>query len=741
MKHLAPLFALALLAGCGDVDADGDGVPASIDCDDTSEFVFPGANEFCDGADNDCNGVVDDTYAADAMVFFVDEDGDGYGTTRDSTVACADAPPDGYVADASDCDDEDEERYPTAPELCNLKDDNCNGTIDDDPADATLFYADYDEDGFGSRTLVQRACEAPEGWIKVGNDCNDFDFYINPNAIEYCDRIDNDCDDVIDEADAEDHRVFYEDRDGDGFGDAERPIDACWLPEGYSETDDDCNDDPDADGGLQMPGIEEICFDGIDNNCNDDGDQCWYTSWTDFNLASVVMEGPGSSDYLGYAVEFAGDVDGDGYDDIVSGAYYAVPEGTSSGAGYLFYGMPDADLPEEPIETDGFDVPTWTSNDSSDYFGRMAAGIGDIDRDGYDDFAFGAYGMDENGSTSGGVTIIYGKSGKYDAGLVNVQDADLPIITGDKASTYFGSSIAPAGDLNGDGYVDVIASGHYRPVDSGYGQGAVVILPGSASRYSGESDISPYARFVGKENYDYLGYYGPSITSGDLDGDGLSDIAMGAYGALSYTGAVYAMFGGGSYSGEMVAADVADATWAGEFTYDYVGRSVTIDGDIDDDGYDDLIIGYYYANSYGGACYIHKGEASMDGGRYNNADVTVNGTGSSTYLCYNRPTVADLDNDGVNEFIAGAYRQNTSGGTYNGGAFIFEADEEFWGQDEWSVTDADVEMGGPPTSYTYFGYYLASGDFNGDDYEDLVVSAYGERSYAGSLRVYLGTDW
>ena len=740
MKPLTPLLALALLAGCASRDADGDGRSASIDCDDSDPLVFPGAIEHCDGIDNDCSGVADDSYAAEAVVFFLDEDGDGYGTTAASQLSCANVVPAGFVADASDCDDADRDVNPGAEERCNLVDDNCNDMVDDNPSDAPTWYADNDEDGFGSRTLARRACEGPPGWIKNGGDCNDFDFLVNPNALEYCDGFDNDCDDITDEPDSEDHKVWYLDSDEDGHGDAKYSVDACYQPDGYSPFDDDCNDVPEEDGALQTPGVEEICQDGIDNNCNDSPDQCSYLGWS-ASTANLTTEGSGGGGYLGYAVDIIGDADGDGVDDIVWGEYYGIVD-TYSGDGVLQYGELDGVHTETELLAE--DMPRWGSSTSYDYMGRMVNHLGDIDRDGYDDFGIGSYTYDGGASNGGAVFIIYGDSTRHAGEGVNAETEELPSLVGWSSSTYAGSSMGPAGDFTGDGYTDMLISGYYYNHDGMTGAGAVWLVPGAASRYDFHQSLEPFAKWVGPETYTYLGYLGPVLDSGDLDADGYSDITIGSYGYSSYSGASFVIYGSGvGPSGTQVITDAADTELTGASTSNYFGGySNQIPGDLNDDGYDDLVVGQYQANSYAGACYIFFGGSKEIGGGSgpDRADVTINGSGSSTYLCYGRPAVGDFDNDGVPELVVGAYRQSSGSGSYNGASYVFTAGPDFGTDDELDYGDAVHTINGPNGTYAYFGYHQAAGDVNGDGYDDLVVGAYGDSGYDGVGYVFFGNS-
>ena len=167
------LVALALgLAGCGD-DLDGDGF-ASSDCADGDASVHPGAAELCDGIDNDCDGLVDESDSVDAGIFYPDSDGDGHGQEDAPVVACA--MPQGHVSRAGDCDDRDPEVHPDALELCDGIDNDCEGSIDQDARDSQTWYRDADGDGYGDADETADACEAPAGHVDNGEDCDDLDF-------------------------------------------------------------------------------------------------------------------------------------------------------------------------------------------------------------------------------------------------------------------------------------------------------------------------------------------------------------------------------------------------------------------------------------------------------------------------------------------------------------------------------------------------------------------------------------
>ena len=237
----ATLILLALTA-CfveSDVDADGDGVFAAEDCDDDNAEINPSADEVCDGVDNNCDGEVD-VDAADAPTWYVDADGDSFGSEAASEVSCEQ--PDGYVSDATDCLDSDALSFPGADETCDTVDNDCDGDVDEEAIDAPTWYPDSDGDGYGDSSQPTAVCEAIGPLIADGSDCDDSSADISPDALEYCDTVDNNCDGVVDEDTAEDTTTYYQDSDGDGYGVTELTIQACDLPSGYAEVDGDCDD-------------------------------------------------------------------------------------------------------------------------------------------------------------------------------------------------------------------------------------------------------------------------------------------------------------------------------------------------------------------------------------------------------------------------------------------------------------------------------------------------------------------
>ena len=168
------------------------------DCDDSDSGIFPGADEVCNEADDDCDDEIDED-AVDADTWYFDNDTDGYGDPEESMDACNQ--PDGYVDNSDDCVDDNSTVNPDAEDLCNFIDDDCNGEIDDG-SDHITWYLDEDSDTFGNPEVTEAACNQPNGYVLDNTDCDDSSITVHPYAWEVMDNeIDDDCDGDIDGGD------------------------------------------------------------------------------------------------------------------------------------------------------------------------------------------------------------------------------------------------------------------------------------------------------------------------------------------------------------------------------------------------------------------------------------------------------------------------------------------------------------------------------------------------------------
>ena len=329
------------------------------DCDDTDPGIRPGASEYCDGVDNDCDGSTDEASAVDASTWYLDGDGDGYGDAASTTAACS--PPSGYVADATDCDDGEGTTNPGADEHCDGHDDDCDGVVDEDDAiDVSTWYADADGDGYGDASNTTAACSVPSGYGVDASDCDDADGSVHPGADETCDGQDDDCDGTVDEDDAIDASTWYQDVDGDGYGDAASTTESCAWPSGYVDIDTDCDD---ADAAV-YPGADEYC-NGYDDDCEGDVDE----------------------DDAVDATAWHPDVDGDGYGDASSStSACSAPSGSIAdgsdcddrdaavypGADEYCNGYDD-DCDGAVDEADALDTSTWYADLDGDGYGDPAS--------------------------------------------------------------------------------------------------------------------------------------------------------------------------------------------------------------------------------------------------------------------------------------------------------------------------------------------------------------------------------
>ncbi|MBK9647472.1 MAG: FG-GAP repeat protein [Deltaproteobacteria bacterium] len=354
-------------------------------------------------------------------------------------------------------------------------------------------------------------------------------------------------------------------------------------------------------------------------------------------------------------------MDGDGYDEVAIGAYSYDPSSRSSaGLVGLRYGRAAKLSGNTSIAA--LDA-SFAGATSSDYLGDVVKFIGDVNGDGYDELAVGAWGTDSPASSAGAVYIIPGSATRF-SGMSTVTTAAKLTITGVLSSDYMGDlhSIAGPIDLDGDGYNDLVAGSKY--IDSGttYSIGSAYVFYGTAGTLSTSISFSvafANASFTGGTAYDYVGEAPES--AGDVNGDGYDDLVLGGVGVDSGSttdvGCAYLIHGGSTrLSGAKAATSAAAATMCGKTASDALGGSVG-GLDVNGDGYSDVYAGATGVDSGStysvGAMYVFYGPLSGSVSA-TAADATFTGTTSYGYVGRNSHNI-DADSDGAEDLLVGAY--------------------------------------------------------------------------------------
>ena len=591
-------------------DADGDGYggdaddrcpgPASTgwvatdgDCDDTRSDVLPGAAEVCDDADNNCDGLVDED---DPLVvwttFYADTDEDGYGDDAVSVSESCDAPS-GYVARRGDCGDGDAWVHPSAPEYCDEKDNDCDGSTDDSVV-YVEWYADDDGDGYGDDTDVLYGCEIREGASFYGGDCDDAAATAYPGGTEICvNGVDDDCDGVTDPC-----PLDLDDADWSLVGPTVK-TDVSTL--GYAVLATDLNADGAADLVAAGPDIDPPVYVLL-------GPQSGEST---LDAAAVTFES-GSGSELGDAID-AADADLDGDADLLLGA-------PGDHTAYLLLG---------PL-TASADATTADASFAVSDRGPSATVVKivpDYDGDGKPEVAVNSF--DETAGAREGQVFLAPATARRS--VFRLRTDATYTYEGD-ANYQLGSSIVAIGDTTGDG-IEELALGASGPA----AQKVFLVAGGEAEGTYAISDAA-----IASLSADETGRFGASIDAADTDLDGYTDLIVGA---PSPWAAVYAFRG--PFHGERYAT-YAEARWEGETA---MGFSVAADGDVDADGVPDVLIGGCVVETGWGVAYLDFGPAT---GVVDAADLILFGADREAVTGYSLGFVPDWTGDGGSEVVLGA---------------------------------------------------------------------------------------
>ncbi|HEY2955396.1 MAG TPA: FG-GAP-like repeat-containing protein [Candidatus Eisenbacteria bacterium] len=415
--------------------------------------------------------------------------------------------------------------------------------------------------------------------------------------------------------------------------------------------------------------------------------------------------------FFGVSVASAGDVNGDGYSDVIVGAEFYDGGQTDEGRAYVYLGSASGLAAS----------PAWTaeSDQGGSSFGISVATAGDVNGDHYDDVIIGASQYSQGQVAEGRAYVYLGSS----AGL-----AAVPVWTAesDQASAFFGNSVATAGDVNGDGYDDVVVGAHH------YSNGQAA--EGRAYLYLGSPSGPGVAAAWTAEGNQAGAFFGNTVAAaGDVNGDGFSDVVIGASSfddGQTDEGRVFLYLGSATGLG-IGPAWAAESNVAGAA----FGWSVATAGDVNGDGYSDVIVGAYAFNSQlligRGRAYVYDGSAT---GLGEGPAWIVDGSQSGGFFGCSVATAGDVNRDGYSDIIVGAYAFD-DGESDEGGASVYLGAAT-------GLPIAGAWVGESNQAHAHFGFSVApAGDVNGDGYPDVLIGApwydHGQSDEGGAF-VYLG---
>ena len=387
-----------------------------------------------------------------------------------------------------------------------------------------------------------------------------------------------------------------------------------------------------------------------------------------------TLNGPilNNEDRFGRSIANIGDLNNDGINDIAMGAIYDNRSGFVLGQGAIHIMFMNIDGSVSKTVDINHNTPNGPALSNYDHFGSSIANIGDLNNDGINDIAVGATFNSASGYNNGAIHIMFMNT---DGSVSKSVEINHNTPNGPALSNYdhFGSSIANIGDLNKDGINDIVVGAYDTDGDDGYNVGAIHVLfmntDGSVSKTVEINQNTPNAPALNKGDH-----FGSSITNtGDLNGDGISDIAVGAHGDDSNIGAIHILFMNtdGSVSQTV---KINDNTPNGPALneQDYFGRSIANIGDLNGDGISDIAVGAVGDSADGvdrGAIHI----LFMNTGGLVSKTVEINGNtqngptlGNYDYFGQSIANIGDLNNDGMLDIAVGSV--GSYSGTFTRGA-------------------------------------------------------------------------
>ncbi len=621
--------------------------------------------------------------------------GGGVQGSKAATLPTLDEDQDGVPA-SEDCDDTDGAVLPGATEICNGKDDDCDGfvdTADDGLTDGELLYRDADGDGFGDPDHPELSCGDDAGLVGDTTDCDDVDADVHPGATEACTTLaDDDCDGEANGEGSDGCIAFYGDLDADGYG-GEQTLCLCLAEAPYTELSaEDCDDAV----ATVHPDAEELCGNGVDDDCDGTAAGCLYEGTLSLEAADARVVGVANSDRAGERLDSRGDLGGDGRGDLV----LLAPGHAGVGAAALVEGAIGGELDLSSVDALRIGAAEAPLTD--------LAVVGDIDGDGYGDVALGSAGAE------GGAGAVWLWTGPQEGGAL----LDLPWkLVGPLAG---GADLAAAaGDLNGDGAADLVVGAPEKD--------AVYLISGPLG---GGGSVEA----IGHEVRGASGDLAAVVSLGDIDGDGLDDLAFGSP-QRSSEGRLWVVYGPGTALSSLSDADAEINAVEAESE---LGASLAAVGDCNGDGLPDLLAGapgLDQAGSDVGGAYLFYGplsgvtDASV-------AAVTFAGEFTNDMAGAAVAGGGDVNADGALDFAFGAPGMDQAGtasgmtyllyGPVAGAVELKFADAFFEGTERHEESGAALSLGA---------------DLGGDGYRDLLIGAPGNSDRgddAGSVEVFFG---